>query len=254
MSYPGSPEIPSDIQQRLLDAFGEALDLAEMGKREEASLGCDFILRTDPQFEPARLLMRRVQQATGPISVDDLRDGSDAVSGMAMSGMPAPDGGFDDPGGDLRQRILAALSQRRLDDAVNLGMEHAAEIAEDSDLLHRLQEAQTRLEAAPYILQFLESARAAAANADLLERDRWLGKIRALDPENPALAEFFDAAPTVSTTGLFQPVGGFYFAPVVPPDDFPEPPLSPPTPEATLAHVARAPQTADSVPPPVARS
>jgi tetratricopeptide (TPR) repeat protein len=245
MSYPGNPEIPSDIQQRLLDAFGEALDLAEMGKREEAGLGCDFILRTDPLFEPARVLMRRVQQADGPLSVDDLRSG-DALAGLPM---PQLDAGFIDPGGNLRARILAALAQRRLEEAVNLGMEHAAEIAEDSDLLHRLQEAQTRLEARPYIQQFLESARAASTTGDLLDRDRWLGKIRALDPENPALAEFYDAAPTVSTTGLFQPVGGFDFAPMLPPDELPAPTPAPPTREDSLARFAEALEKGERVSP-----
>ncbi len=123
MSYPGNPEIPSDIQQRLLDAFGEALDLAEMGKREEAGLGCDFILRTDPLFEPARVLMRRVQQADGALSVDDLR-GADALAGLPM---PQLDAGFIDPGGNLRARILAALAQRRLEEAGIPVFRHADE-------------------------------------------------------------------------------------------------------------------------------
>jgi tetratricopeptide (TPR) repeat protein len=245
MSYPGNPEIPADIQKRLLDAFDEALNLAEMGKREEAGLGCDFILRTDPLFENARVLLQRVRQATGPISVDDLR-GADVFGAFSS---PSVDLGFQDPGGDVRTRILAALEQRRLEEAVNLGMEHAAEIAEDHDLLHQLQLAQTRLEAGPYIQQFFDSARNAAAAGNLLERDRWLGKIRALDPENPGLAEFYDAAPTVSTTGLFQPIGGFDFTPMLPPDEPLAPTPAPPTREDSLARFAQAFESESAVEP-----
>jgi tetratricopeptide (TPR) repeat protein len=245
MSYPGNPEIPADIQKRLLDAFDEALNLAEMGKREEASLGCDFILRTDPLFENARVLLARVKQATGPISVDDLR-GADVFGGLSL---PSLDLGFQDPGGDIRTRIMAALEQRRLEEAVNLGMEHAAEIAEDHDLLHHLQLAQTRLEARPYIQQFFDSARNAAAAGNLLERDRWLGKIRALDPENPGLAEFYDAAPTVSTTGLFQPIGGFDFTPMLPPDEPVAQTPAPPTREDSLARFAQAFESESAVEP-----
>ena len=49
----------------MLDTFEQTLDLAGEGNRQEALLGCDFVLRMDPQFEPARLLQERLRATAG---------------------------------------------------------------------------------------------------------------------------------------------------------------------------------------------
>ncbi len=67
MSYPGDPALASDVQQRILTTFQQTLDLASKGSRQESLLGCDFILRLDPQFGPARTLQQLVQAGrSGP--------------------------------------------------------------------------------------------------------------------------------------------------------------------------------------------
>src|SRR5262249_59098610 len=73
MSYPGNPSLAPDVQQRIRSTFEHTLGLAEKGSRQEALLGCDFVLRMDPLFEPARRLHARLDGATGPLAVDDLR-------------------------------------------------------------------------------------------------------------------------------------------------------------------------------------
>ena len=60
MSYPGDPALASDVQQRILTTFQQTLELAGQGNRQEALLGCDFILRLDPQFGPARTLQQMI--------------------------------------------------------------------------------------------------------------------------------------------------------------------------------------------------
>ena len=72
MSYSGNPALSSDVKQRILSTFDQTLDLAREGNRQEALLGCDFVLRMDPQFQPAHLLQERLRATTGPVSVDDL--------------------------------------------------------------------------------------------------------------------------------------------------------------------------------------
>jgi tetratricopeptide (TPR) repeat protein len=73
MTYPGNPSLPVDVQQRIRSTFEHTLGLAEKGSRQEALLGCDFVLRMDPLFEPARRLHERLDAAAGPLAVDDLR-------------------------------------------------------------------------------------------------------------------------------------------------------------------------------------
>src|SRR5436305_6465961 len=73
MNYPGNPALSADAQQRLLGTFDQTLDLAENGSRQEALLGCDFVLRMDPQFEPARKLQERLRSSAGAVPVADLK-------------------------------------------------------------------------------------------------------------------------------------------------------------------------------------
>src|SRR5436190_17552296 len=72
MSYPGNQSLPADVQQRIRSTFEHTLTLASSGSRQEAVLGCEFVLRMDPNFEPARRLQERLAAGGGPVEVDDL--------------------------------------------------------------------------------------------------------------------------------------------------------------------------------------
>ena len=72
LNYCGDPSLSSDFQRRISTVFSQTLGLAEEGKKEEALLGCDFILRLDSRFEPARRLQRRAQSDEA-IDAADLR-------------------------------------------------------------------------------------------------------------------------------------------------------------------------------------
>jgi tetratricopeptide (TPR) repeat protein len=74
MSYPGNSAISPEVQQRIRSTFEQTLGLAERGSRQEAALGCDFILQLDPQFRPAQALQDRLRSTDGAVTVDDLRD------------------------------------------------------------------------------------------------------------------------------------------------------------------------------------
>jgi tetratricopeptide (TPR) repeat protein len=73
MSYPGNPSLGAEIQQKILNTFAQTLDLAEEGRKEEALLGCDFVRRLDPLFEPAKTLLARLEAQDGVVPIDDLR-------------------------------------------------------------------------------------------------------------------------------------------------------------------------------------
>src|SRR5205807_1890255 len=88
MTYPGNQSLASDVQQRIRSTFEHTLGLAEKGSHQEALLGCDFVLRMDPLFEPARRLQERLESTPGPLAVDDLRH-FDAASPF-QAPLPAP--------------------------------------------------------------------------------------------------------------------------------------------------------------------
>ncbi|HEY6324488.1 MAG TPA: hypothetical protein VJA16_23325 [Thermoanaerobaculia bacterium] len=90
MTYPGNQSLASDVQQRIRSTFEHTLGLAEKGSRQEALLGCDFVLRMDPLFEPARRLQERLESTSGPLSVEDLRRGESPLSPMPPLSPAAP--------------------------------------------------------------------------------------------------------------------------------------------------------------------
>ena len=81
MSYSGDPSLSPDIQNRVLTTFDQTAKLASAGKRQEALLGCDFILRLDPLFTPALRLQERLDAGEGPVH--------DALDLLSDSGGPA---------------------------------------------------------------------------------------------------------------------------------------------------------------------
>jgi tetratricopeptide (TPR) repeat protein len=114
MSYPGNPSLPPDIQERLLTTFDQSLDLAAAGNLQEALLGCDFLLRMDPRFEPARVLADRLKTWSGPSgpAIDDLRVGVRAAAGATA----APEESFADLGWSDHEHESAPYVARFLRD------------------------------------------------------------------------------------------------------------------------------------------
>ncbi|HEX7185220.1 MAG TPA: hypothetical protein VF756_25575 [Thermoanaerobaculia bacterium] len=200
------------------------MDLAAEGSRQEALLGCDFVLRMDPQFTPARQLQDRLKNGgAGAVAVDDLRRLVNPSAGAPATPEPAPDdlfnlGGLsldlpDLPGlaplsgagaGDLGPELRALLEQRRFEDLLAAAERERGAVMADPELMALVQEAQGRMEAAPYVEKFLSSARAALEAGNPQEVARLADKARSLDPTHPGLAEIeteLDAA----TAAPFQP-------------------------------------------------
>jgi tetratricopeptide (TPR) repeat protein len=223
MSYAGNPSIAPEVRQRILGTFDQTLQLAGEGSRQEALLGCDFVLRMDPQFEPARRLQERLKSSTGPVRVDDLRGGPPppppplddpfgdlaGLDGLGLPDLPdfpgAPGGGG---GGGLRSELQALLDQRRYQELMATAQREQAAVRADPELQRIVGEAQERMEAEPYVQRFLTSARQALQSGQAAEAGRLLDKVRALDPGHPGLAELeaARAAAAAPAPPLPQPV------------------------------------------------
>jgi tetratricopeptide (TPR) repeat protein len=197
MSYSGNPALSSDVKQRILSTFDQTLDLAREGNRQEALLGCDFVLRMDPQFQPAHLLQERLRATTGPVSVDDLSGTPampvlDPFADLAGLSLDLPDALPDQGGGgggSLRAELQALSDQRRFPELTAAVQRHQAAVAADPELQRILGIAQERMEAEPFVLKFLASARQALQSGDSAETARLLDKARALDPSHPGIVE-----------------------------------------------------------------
>jgi tetratricopeptide (TPR) repeat protein len=195
MSYSGNPALSSDVKQRILSTFDQTLELAREGNRQEALLGCDFVLRMDPQYQPAHLLQERLRATTGPVRVDDLHGSpampalDDPFADLAGLSLELPDALPDHGGGALRPELQSLLDQRRFPELMAAAQREHAAVMADPELQRLVGTAQERMEAEPYVLKFLASARQALQTGDGAETARLLDKARSLDAAHPGIVE-----------------------------------------------------------------
>jgi tetratricopeptide (TPR) repeat protein len=207
MSYAGNPSLSSDIQKRVLGTFEQTLGLAAEGNRQEALLGCDFVLRMDSQFEPARRLQERLRDSTGPVRVDDLLAPSEPDPFAGAISLDLPDLPAAGPG-DLRGRFQAFLEARRFQELMAVAQQQQEAVGRDPELMRMATAAQERMEAEPYVNKFLAAAQEAARLGQRDEVARLSEKIRALDPSHPGLAAL-SAAPSAPAAADAADAMGF---------------------------------------------
>ena len=297
MRYVGNTALSPQIQERIQATFQQTLSLAEEGNRQEALLGCDFILRLDPLFEPARTLQERMSEGDGPVDTANLtgppaeapapvepEDPSPAVESVVEPVVepvveepieisetiveppvelsePEPvdlvDIGeliADEPPVDnLPARMQMLFEQRNFQDLMTLAMENQERISGDADLRQLVDAASERLEAEPYVRNFLDSAQSAKEKGDLEGARTHLDKARELDPTHPELTILeadLQGALKVEPPAAFEPPPLVETPPLVdsesldaPPSDVEDlfAPMEEPTPEPAVEAPAEQP-------------
>ncbi|HUO86086.1 MAG TPA: hypothetical protein VM617_01740, partial [Thermoanaerobaculia bacterium] len=221
-NYPGNPALSPEVRQRVESTYRQSLELAERGNRQEASLGCDFVLQLDPDYTPAQDLLARLDSGK-PISAappaeggredvealfaeagfDDLPElsepGAQQPSGAATGAPPAA------AADDLADRLAALVAARRLSEAADLVRSSGDRISTDPRLSELARTVAAQHEAAPYVERFVAAARKAREEGDEETVRANLDKARALDPGHPALAALAEAG---SVPGAPEPAAG----------------------------------------------
>lgn len=172
MEYPGNASLSDDIKSRIVSTFEQTLESARQGKRQEAQLGCDFILKLDGDFEPARKLAELLQS-------------------MEAAASEAEEFEADHLG-----EMKSLFDSRRFGDLVEYAAANERAVAGDAELSGILAEARSRLEAEPYVAGFLESAREAVRKGEIQQVSGLLAKAKALDPQHPGIAPLEQLAST----------------------------------------------------------
>jgi tetratricopeptide (TPR) repeat protein len=177
MDYRGNPSLPKEIKDRILTTFQQTLQSAREGNYQEAMLGCDFILRLDPDFQPAQQLTERLKKVAGK----DAASAGPEVPPPPAEAPPAP--------AELAPQMQRHLKDRNFQALLDLAEDHRDAVVADAALRGLVETAQSRLEAEPLIQNLVSKARPMLENGQLQEVDALLEKGRALDPEHPALEE-----------------------------------------------------------------
>ena len=195
MSYPGNPSLSAEVQRRILGTFNQSLDLAAGGRRQEASLGCEFILQLDPSFAAAGILRDRLAAGEGAVAVEDLRDGQvppapapSELPSFATMKIKVP------PLGPSVVPELQELLDRRDFGSVLSRLQATPALLQQAGVREIAVLAQERFEAQPYVQTYLEAAGRALQTGATHEVPALLEKVRSLDPSHPLIDDLARAA------------------------------------------------------------
>ncbi|HEX3577005.1 MAG TPA: tetratricopeptide repeat protein [Thermoanaerobaculia bacterium] len=165
-TYPGNASLSSAVKDRVLSTFQQTLALYKQGRSAEVVEGCTLILRMDPMFDPAKKLLEKTRNPNSPVDVDSLMPSTEDPLREARTAMAARD----------FQRANDLTSEVLRDDFMN---EEARAINDT---------AREKLEAAPFVEQFIRKAELFAGQGNVAAARSELEKARALDDGHPAIS------------------------------------------------------------------
>lgn len=190
MSYPGNSSLSSAVKDRVLSTFQQTLALYKQGRTDEVASGCNLILQMDPQFDPARKLLDKSRNPNLPIDVDRLVPVNDAPAlQQAREAMAARD----------FQRVIHLTTEILTDDLMN---DEARVLGDD---------AREKLEAAPFVDQFVRKANQAIAAGNTASARQDLEKARQLDPTHPEVIRIARAVEGAAAPAPAQEPQAFSF-------------------------------------------
>ncbi len=162
------------MKQRVTTTFRQAIDLYQEGRLDEVVAGCDLILEMDSRHEPAQRLRQKAMNPSAAIEILDLLEGDEAPEGQPAGS-----------GNDEVMAAVEALGRREFQTAIDLCNSVLAREPDNEQAQQLGARAFERLEAAPFVEQFLDQCR---AELDAGEREKaaaTLEKARSLDASHP---------------------------------------------------------------------
>jgi tetratricopeptide (TPR) repeat protein len=166
-TYSGNASLSQAVKDRVLSTFQQSVTLYNQGRSAEVVEGCTLILRMDPTFDPARKLLEKTRNPNAPIDVDSL--------------IPAG------PASDALNEARAALAARDFQRAAELTSEVLRDDFTNEDARLINDTARERIEAAPFVEQFIRKSEMFAKQGNASAARSELEKARALDDGHPGI-------------------------------------------------------------------
>ena len=174
-TYPGNVSLSNAVKERVVSTFQQAVALFKQGRADEVVQGCGLILRMDPLFEPAKKLMEKARNPNAPVDVDALA--------RQLSADPMPEARTAMAARNF-QRVIDLTTEVLTNDLMN----------EEARVLN--EQAREKLEAAPFVDQFVKKAEQAIASGNVSAAREDLEKIKSLDADDTAIARLESAVNT----------------------------------------------------------
>jgi hypothetical protein len=136
-AYPGNVALPKEVREKVLSTFRHALALYREGKTDDCHIGCDFILKMDPRFAPARQLMELVKNPAAEIDVDKLE--------AVVASTPAPQARPSSPDVErLLVRAAESLAARDFDAAMAAAQQILGALPNNRQAQELMEKAKTK--------------------------------------------------------------------------------------------------------------
>ncbi len=179
-SYPGNPSLPREVREKILSTFRHTLNLYHQGKSDDCVIGCDFILKMDPRFGPARKLMEKAKNSAADVDVAELEALVTATPTRQERVQAA------DPE-RLLVRAVESYNARDFDAAIATAEQVLAVLPGNRDALEILDKAAGKKAAQPLFDASRQRALAALENKRPEEARQELDRMRGLDADHPAV-------------------------------------------------------------------
>ncbi len=171
----------------MAQTFHQSVDLFKQGRMDDVRAGCDLIMKMDPLFEPAKRLLEKVSNPMAPIDVDALL----AAVGEGESGAVA----------EARTAFESRDYRHVMELCSNiLGSDPTNETAQQLGAA-----ASEKLEAEPFVAQFVEQARQEIAAGRLDAAKAALDKAQSLDEDHPGVRDTLATLESARSGGGFVP-------------------------------------------------
>ena len=178
--YPGNPSLPREVRDKILSTFKHTLNLYQEGKLDDCLIGCDFILKMDPRFSPARRLLEKAKNPAADVDLIELE--------AIVATTPARQQRAAGESEKLLVRAAESFNARDFDACINAAEQVLTSLPGNvaaTDLLEkarRKKEVQGEFDASRSRAVALLEARRHADAA------RELDRMRSLDSDHPAVA------------------------------------------------------------------
>jgi tetratricopeptide (TPR) repeat protein len=206
-TYAGNAALSAAVKDRVLSTFQQAVALFKQGRTDEVVQGCGLILRMDPMFDPAKKLLEKARNPSAAVDVDAL------LAGAAPANDPLREA-REAMGGRDFQRVVDITTEVLTNDLLN----------DDARLLN--EQAREKLEAAPFVDQFIRKAEQHAQSGNPAAARAELERARSLDGDHPGLRRLEQGLTIQSPAPAAQaaPASFSFDAPAAPAFSFDAPP------------------------------
>ena len=195
--YPGNTSLPKEVREKILSTFRHALNLFHERKIDDCVIGCDFILKMDPRFSPARQLLDKARNPAADIDVGELE--------LLVATTPTPQQKVNAAEPDrLLVRAVESYNARDFPAAIASAEQVLAVLPGNHNAKEILENARRKQSVQPQFDQARVRALAALEAGRGADARKELAMMRGLDADHPAvtlLERRIGTAPAAAAAG-----------------------------------------------------